>query len=102
MSSWRLRPRIVEEPDPPAIDRDITVVLDDRPRDIAGNLHESLGSRHDFSHAGRMGIFARALFSQDSIRHAACRARNPGNLPLASDRPHPGHGRAVLGVAQDP
>ena len=61
-------PLIIEEPDPPAVDRDITVVLDDWRLDRSGALHESFGDRHDFSHAGRMGNFARALFSQDTVR----------------------------------
>ncbi len=61
-------PLIVEEPDPPAVDRDIVVVLDDWRLDQDGQLHESFGDQHDFSHAGRMGNFARALFSSDSVR----------------------------------
>ena len=61
-------PLIVEEPEPPTVDRDIIVVLDDWRLDDAGRLHESFGNRHDFSHAGRMGNFARALFSHDTIR----------------------------------
>ncbi len=61
-------PLIVEEPDPPAADRDITVVLDDWRLDDAGRLHESFGNRHDFSHAGRLGNFARALFSSATVR----------------------------------
>ena len=61
-------PLIVEEPRPPAIDRDITVVLDDWRLERSGALHESFGNRHDFSHAGRMGNFARALFSTDTVR----------------------------------
>ncbi len=61
-------PLIVEEPSPPAVDRDITVVLDDWRLDRDGALHESFGNRHDFSHAGRMGNFARALFSADTVR----------------------------------
>ena len=61
-------PLVVEEPDPPAVDRDITVVLDDWRLDDAGQLHESFGDRHDFSHGGRMGNFARALFPHDTIR----------------------------------
>ena len=62
-------PLIVEETDPPAVDRDITVVLDDWLLEDSGQLHESFGDRHDFSHAGRMGNFARALFSHDVVRH---------------------------------
>ncbi len=61
-------PLIVEEPDPPAVDHDITVVLDDWRLERGGELHESFGNRHDFSHGGRMGNFARALFSRDTVR----------------------------------
>ncbi len=61
-------PLIVEEPEPPAVDHDVIVVLDDWRLDDAGRMHESFGNRHDFSHAGRMGNFARALFSHDTIR----------------------------------
>ncbi len=61
-------PLIVEEADPPAVDRDITVVLDDWRLERSGALHESFGNRHDFSHAGRMGNYARALFSTDAVR----------------------------------
>ena len=59
---------IVEEPDPPNVDHDIAVVLDDWRLDDAGRLHESFGNRHDFSHAGRMGNFARALFPGATVR----------------------------------
>ncbi len=62
-------PLIVEEPNPPIVDHDITVILDDWRLDQAEQLHESFGDLHDFSHAGRMGNFARALFSSDSVRH---------------------------------
>ena len=61
-------PLIVEEPEPPAVDHDITVVLDDWRLERSGELHESFGNRHDFSHAGRMGNVARALFSRDTVR----------------------------------
>ena len=46
---------IVEEPEPPKVDRDITWVLDDwrlqRDAQVAGNF----GNMHDASHAGRFG-----------------------------------------------
>ena len=61
-------PLIVEERNPPAVDRDITVVLDDWRLERSGALHESFGDRHDFSHGGRMGNFARALFSRGTVR----------------------------------
>ncbi len=61
-------PLIVEESDPPAVDRDITVVLDDWRLERDGALDESFGNRHDFSHAGRMGNLARALFPATVVR----------------------------------
>ena len=61
-------PLIVEEPNPPAVDQDITVVLDDWRLEADGRLVENFGDLHDFSHAGRMGNFARALPSLDSVR----------------------------------
>ena len=61
-------PLIVEELEPPEVDRDITVVLDDWRLEPSGELHESFGNRHDFSHAGRMGNSARALFSSGTVR----------------------------------
>ena len=61
-------PLIVEEPDPPAVDRDITVVLDDWRLERNGSLHDSFGNRHDFSHAGRIGNVARAMFSRNTVR----------------------------------
>lgn len=61
-------PLIVEEPEPPLVNLDITVVLDDWRVEHSGELHMSFGNRHDFSHAGRVGNFARALFSPDTVR----------------------------------
>lgn len=49
-------PLIVEEAEPPAIDRDLVLVLDDwRLTDDAAIDEESFGSLHDWSHAGRLG-----------------------------------------------
>ena len=62
-------PLIIEESEPPAVDQDITVILDDWRLDRAGQLHRSFDSAHDFSHAGRMGNYARALFSQRTVRY---------------------------------
>ncbi len=61
-------PLIVEERNPPRIDRDITVVLDDWRLSRTGEMRGGFGNRHDFSHAGRLGNFARALFSPDTVR----------------------------------
>ena len=61
-------PLIVEEREPPRVDRDITVTLDDWRLTEDGGLHESFGNRHDFSHAGRLGNYARAFFSAGAVR----------------------------------
>lgn len=59
---------IVEEEDPPAVDHDITVILDDWRIERDGTLVEDFGNRHDFSHAGRLGTFARIIPSVDTVR----------------------------------
>jgi len=46
---------VVAEREPPAVDRDLVLVLDDWRLDRAGNVHESFGDLHDASHAGRLG-----------------------------------------------
>ncbi|MDE0172703.1 MAG: multicopper oxidase family protein [Defluviicoccus sp.] len=61
-------PLIVDERDPPKVDRDITVVLDDWRLTPDGALHPSFGNRHDFSHAGRLGNYGRAFFSAGTVR----------------------------------
>ena len=61
-------PLIVEEPAPPAVDHDITVVLDDWRLSKTGEIQGGFGHGHDFSHGGRLGNFARALFSHDTVR----------------------------------
>ena len=61
-------PLIVDERDPPKVDRDIAVVLDDWRLTRDGKLHPSFGDRHDFSHAGRLGNYGRAFFSRDRVR----------------------------------
>ncbi len=61
-------PLIVEERTPPAVDRDIVVVLDDWRLSENGEMHGGFGDRHDFSHAGRLGNYARALASRNAVR----------------------------------
>ncbi len=46
---------IVDEPEPPAVDRDLAWVLDDWRLTQWGAVSESFGSPHDISHAGRIG-----------------------------------------------
>ncbi len=61
-------PLIIEERDPPRVDHDITVVIDDWRLTRSGELHANFGNRHDFSHDGRLGNFARALASRETVR----------------------------------
>ena len=47
---------VVDELDPPAVDRDLVFVIDDWRLDEAGAIHEaSLGDIRDWAHAGRLG-----------------------------------------------
>jgi len=48
-------PLIVEEADPPEVDRDITLILDDWRLTQDAQLHDSFGAMRDWSHAGRLG-----------------------------------------------
>lgn len=59
---------IVEETNPPSVDRDITVMIDDWRIERTGEIIEDFGNRHDFSHAGRLGTFARIIASIDEVR----------------------------------
>lgn len=61
-------PLIIEERDPPEVDADITVTLDDWRLEEDGTLMGGFGNGHDFSHAGRLGNYAMILPSQDSVR----------------------------------
>ena len=61
-------PLIVEETAPPDVDHDITVILDDWRIERTGEMMGGFGNRHDFSHAGRMGTYARALPSVQEVR----------------------------------
>ena len=61
-------PLIVEETDPPVVDHDITVILDDWRIEKTGALVGGFGNMHDFAHAGRLGNFARVLLSRDLVR----------------------------------
>ena len=61
-------PLIVEELNPPQVDHDITVMLDDWRIEETGALMGGFGNMHDFAHAGRMGNYAKILPSKDSVR----------------------------------
>lgn len=49
---------IVEELDPPKVDRDITWVLDDWRLDETGAVQDNFSNMHDMSHGGRLGNVA--------------------------------------------
>ncbi|SMX23592.1 multicopper oxidase family protein [Boseongicola aestuarii] len=61
-------PLIVDEIDPPEVDADITVTLDDWRLDENGAIMGGFGNMHDFSHAGRLGNYAMILPSQENVR----------------------------------
>ena len=46
---------VVDEPEPPKVDRDLIWVLDDWRLASDGAIKEDFGHRHDISHEGRMG-----------------------------------------------
>lgn len=59
---------IVEERTPPAVDHDVTVMLDDWRLTESGALAGGFGNRHDFAHAGRLGNWAAAEPSVTTVR----------------------------------
>lgn len=61
-------PLIIEERTPPQVDHDITIMVDDWRITRQGEVVEDFGNRHDFSHAGRLGTYARVLPSVTRIR----------------------------------
>ena len=61
-------PLIVTEKNPPLLDYDVTVVLDDWRIRENGEIVQNFENMHDFSHAGRMGTYASALSSVQSVR----------------------------------
>lgn len=61
---------IVEERDPPAVDHDVTVMLDDWRLEPGGALAGGFGNRHDFAHAGRLGNWAAAEPSMTEVRRS--------------------------------
>ncbi|MBI1383854.1 MAG: multicopper oxidase domain-containing protein [Rhizobiales bacterium] len=46
---------IVEEPEPPAVDREVVWVIDDWRLDRAAQIDARFDNRHDMTHAGRIG-----------------------------------------------
>jgi FtsP/CotA-like multicopper oxidase with cupredoxin domain len=60
---------IVEEPEPPAVDRDVTWVIDDWRLTENGAISETFGHMRDLSHGGRLGNVA-TLNGRDSTEFA--------------------------------
>ncbi|MBW4710452.1 multicopper oxidase family protein [Roseobacter sp. YSTF-M11] len=60
-------PLIVEEVNPPQVDHDITVMLDDWRIEETGTLVGGFGNQHDFAHAGRLGNYAKILPSRSTV-----------------------------------
>lgn len=61
-------PLIVEEANPPQVDHDVTVVIDDWRLEEDGSLMGGFGNMHDFAHGGRLGNYAKALPSVATVR----------------------------------
>ncbi|MCF6273056.1 MAG: multicopper oxidase family protein [Rhodobacteraceae bacterium] len=54
---------IVEEPNPPEVDHDITVIVDDWRLGDDAQIDPDFSQIHDWSHAGRLGNFLKASLS---------------------------------------
>lgn len=115
---------IVEEAEPPIVDRDVVWLLDDWRLDDQARIVEDFDNRHDMSHAGRLGNTATvngaaietfAVRSGERVRLRLVNAANAwiyaldfqGHSPLvvALDghpvEPHaPAGGKVVIGPAQ--
>ncbi len=62
-------PLIVDEVDPPEVDEDITVLLDDWRIDVdTGEMMGDFGNMHDFAHGGRLGNYAKIMPSKTEVR----------------------------------
>lgn len=61
-------PLIIEDDAPIDVDHDITAVLADWRMERDGTLIEEYADRHSVAHAGLLGTFARAFFSQGEVK----------------------------------
>jgi len=61
-------PLLVEEREPPAVDHDVTVIIDDWRLTETGALADGFGNRHDRAHGGRLGNWASATASVGTVR----------------------------------
>lgn len=82
-------PLIVDEPTPPDVDRDVTLMLDDwRIDPETGQIEDDFGATHDLSHGGRLGNYistnGEAAYQLPVKRHERLRLRivNAANARL--------------------
>ncbi len=90
---------VVDEPDPPQVDRDLVFVIDDWRLDQSGAIHEaSFGQIRDWAHAGRLGNWVTvngesehrfAVRSGDRIRLRVLNAANARVMTLAFPKHDP-------------
>ena len=70
---------VVEEPDPPEIDREEVLLLDDWRLAPDASLHDSFDAVHDWAHAGRLGNWVTAsgesAWSREASRYERVRLR---------------------------
>ena len=81
---------VVEEPEPPEVDGEEVLVLDDWRLVDDASLHDSFGSLHDWSHAGRIGnwitVNGESPWRRETSRHERLRLRlvNAANARIFS------------------
>ena len=81
---------VVEERNPPEVDRDELLILDDWRLAEDASLHASFGALHDWAHAGRIGnwitVNGDAAWSREASRHERLRLRvlNAANARIFS------------------
>ena len=98
---------VVEERDPPAVDRDLAWVLDDWRLTRAGQVSETFGNAHDMAHAGRIGnvITVNGALPADLVLRAGERVRlrllNAANARIFSLE-FTGHRPVVIAIDGQP
>ncbi len=81
---------VVEEPEPPEVDREEVLVLDDWRLAEDASIHDSFGSLHDWAHAGRIGnwitVNGEGTWRRETARHERLRLRlvNAANARIFS------------------
>ena len=81
---------VVEEREPPEVDREELLILDDWRLAEDASLHASFGALHDWAHAGRIGnwitVNGDAAWSREASRHERMRLRllNAANARIFS------------------